>query len=95
MSSPQGVVRLLDCLGEREVVRNEALLLAVRLTAANAEAAKIAAFEGAFDRVFAIARQAGASSEHWIDCSEFLFCILDVDICWVTHREDDASGFSL
>lgn len=45
-----GVVRLMDMLTEREIIRNEALLLLVALTRANEEVQKIAAFEGAFDR---------------------------------------------
>lgn len=40
----------MDMLTEREVIRNEALLLLVALTRANEEVQKIAAFEGAFDR---------------------------------------------
>ena len=45
-----GVVRLMDMLMEREVIRNESLLLLVALTRSNEEVQKIAAFEGAFDR---------------------------------------------
>lgn len=56
MHQPLAVVRLMDLLAEREFIRNEALLLLINLTTSNAEAQKIAAFEGAFDRVFAIAR---------------------------------------
>jgi len=48
--SSRGVVRLMDMLTEREVIRNEALVLLVALTQANEEVQKIAAFEGAFDR---------------------------------------------
>lgn len=44
------VVRLMDLLAEREVIRNEALLLLVELSASSPEIAKIAAFEGVFDR---------------------------------------------
>jgi hypothetical protein len=51
-----GVVRLMDMMAEREVVRNEALLLMIVLTHANAEVQKIAAFEGAFERLFSIIR---------------------------------------
>ena len=40
LSSPLGVVRLMDCLGEREVIRNEALLLLVALTYTNSEVQK-------------------------------------------------------
>jgi hypothetical protein len=45
LSSPLGVVRLMDLLLEREVLRNEALLLLAALTGTNAEIQKIAAFE--------------------------------------------------
>jgi hypothetical protein len=40
----------MDMLAEREVIRNEALVLLVALTHSNEEVQKIAAFEGAFDR---------------------------------------------
>ena len=40
----------MDMLMEREVIRNESLLLLVALTRSNEEVQKIAAFEGAFDR---------------------------------------------
>eukprot|EP00951_Prasinocladus_malaysianus_P031693 scaffold305267_cov41-Prasinocladus_malaysianus.AAC.1 len=51
-----GVVRLMDMMMEREVIRNEALLLLVALTRGNEEAQKIAAFEGGFERLFNIIR---------------------------------------
>ena len=52
-----GVARLMDLLGsDHEVLRNEALLLLVGLTRASTEVQKIAAFEGAFERVLSIAR---------------------------------------
>ncbi len=54
LAYPMGVVRLMDMLVEREVVRNEALLLMIVLTHGNADIQKIAAFEGAFDRLFTI-----------------------------------------
>ncbi len=50
LASPMGVVRLCELLGEREVIRNEALQLLVALTRANRQVQNIAAFEGAFDR---------------------------------------------
>ena len=56
LAYPMGVVRLMDMMAEREVVRNEALLLMIVLTHANAEVQKIAAFEGAFERLFTIIR---------------------------------------
>lgn len=48
--SSRGVVRLMDMLAEREVIRNETLVLLVTLTRSNEEVQKIVAFEGAFDR---------------------------------------------
>lgn len=59
LGSPISMARLMDCLADREVIRNEALLLLAALSAANGELQKIAAFEGAFDRVFAIADEEG------------------------------------
>ena len=65
-----GVARLMDLLGsDHEVLRNEALLLLVGLTRASAEVQKIAAFEGAFERVLSIARCA----LHW----DRRFCVSD------------------
>jgi hypothetical protein len=49
-----GVVRLMDMTLEREVIRNEALLLMIVLAHENQEIQKIAAFEGAFDRLLDI-----------------------------------------
>ena len=57
LAAPMGGARLMDLLGsDHEVLRNEALLLLVGLTRASAEVQKIAAFEGAFERVLSIAR---------------------------------------
>jgi hypothetical protein len=56
LTSPLGVVQLMDALNEQEVLRNEALLLLTRLTADSLEIQKIAAFEGAFERLFGIMR---------------------------------------
>ena len=56
LASPMGVVRLMDLLMEREVVRNEALLLLIGLSRASVDIQKIAAFEGAFDRLLTIIR---------------------------------------
>jgi hypothetical protein len=55
-----GVVRLMDLLGSgMEVLRNEALLLLVGLCGGCEEVGKIAAFEGAFERLLALAREEG------------------------------------
>jgi hypothetical protein len=56
LGSPLGVVRLMDLLNEQEVLRNEALLILQHLTSSNQEIQKIAAFEGAFERLFNIMR---------------------------------------
>lgn len=63
-----GVVRLMDLTVEREVVRNEALLIMIVLTHANPDIQKIAAFEGAFDRLLEI-----------IKCTPFSFTRLSID----------------
>ena len=55
LAAPMGVVRLMDLLGDaHEVIRNEAVLLLTGLTRASADIQKIAAFEGAFDRILQI-----------------------------------------
>ena len=55
LAAPMGVVRLMDLIGDgREAIRNEALLLMVGLTRSSPDIQKIAAFEGAFDRLLAI-----------------------------------------
>lgn len=55
LAAPLGVVRLMDMISDgREAVRNEALLLLVGLTRSSTDIQKIAAFEGAFDRLLSI-----------------------------------------
>ena len=54
LASHMGVVRLMDMMNEREAIRNEALLLLNRLTRDSVDIQKIAAFEGAFERLFSI-----------------------------------------
>lgn len=57
---PTGVVALMDLLASpREVLRNEALVLLVGLCSRNEEVAKIAAFEGAFERLLGICHDEG------------------------------------
>lgn len=63
LAYPQGVVRLMDMMAQREVVRNESLLLMIVLTHSNADVQKIAAFEGAFERLFNIIRHAQRRGE--------------------------------
>lgn len=58
--SPMGVSKLMDLLLEnREVIRNDALLLLLNLTKSNANIQKIVAFENAFDRLFDVIQQEG------------------------------------
>lgn len=54
LDAPLGLVRLMAVLGEQEALRNEALLLLQQLVCSNTELAKMAVFEGAFDRIWAI-----------------------------------------
>ncbi|PZC74205.1 hypothetical protein B5X24_HaOG208195 [Helicoverpa armigera] len=59
---PMGVSKMMDLLGDtREVIRNETLLLLIKLTKANANIQKIVAFENAFDRLFEIVSTEGYS----------------------------------
>ena len=71
-------MNLLD--DESDAVRNEALFLLLELTAHNQEIQKVVAFEGAFDRLFAIAtaeeaRTNGRGTTVVHDC-EFSFFFL-------------------
>ena len=72
MSSPTGVGRLMDMMTEREVIRNETLLLLVSLTRQSEDLRKLVAFEGAFERCFNVVREEGASDGGVIvqDCLE-------------------------
>lgn len=58
--SPMGVSKLMDLLVEqREVIRNDALLLLINLTKGNANIQKIVAFENAFDKLFEVIKDEG------------------------------------
>ena len=72
MSNPTGVGRLMDNLAEREVIRNETLLLLISLTRGSEDLRKIVAFEGAFERCFNVIREEGAADGGIIvqDCLE-------------------------
>lgn len=49
--APQGVPKLMDLLSDnREVVRNDALLLLIKLTKGHNNIQKIVAFENAYER---------------------------------------------
>ncbi|XP_034834591.1 general vesicular transport factor p115 isoform X1 [Maniola hyperantus] len=62
LDKPMGVSKMMDLLGDtREVIRNEALLLLIKLTKGNANIQKIVAFENAFDRLFEIVSSEGYS----------------------------------
>ena len=60
LSCPLTVVRLMDLLGSpREVLRNEALLMLAALTGGCEDISKLAAFEGAFDKLLGICQAEG------------------------------------
>ena len=60
LSSPSGLGRLLDLLDdEREIVRNEVILLLQRLTENSPEIQRIAVFEGTFERLFELVINSG------------------------------------
>uniref|UniRef100_A0A3Q7IQD1 Golgin candidate 6 n=1 Tax=Solanum lycopersicum TaxID=4081 RepID=A0A3Q7IQD1_SOLLC len=52
LSIPRGITRLMDMLMDREVIRNEALLLLTYLTREAEEIQKIVVFESAFEKIF-------------------------------------------
>ncbi|MQL72581.1 hypothetical protein Taro_004932 [Colocasia esculenta] len=61
LSVPRGITRLMDMLMDREVIRNEALLLLTYLTREAEEIQKIVVFEGAFEKIFSIIKEEGGS----------------------------------
>lgn len=65
-------------LEEQEVIRNEAVLLLQHLASGNPEIQKIMAFEGAFDRLFAIVREEGGMDGGIVvqDCMSLLVALL-------------------
>ena len=69
-----GVVRLMDMMNEREAIRNEALLLLNRLTRDSVDIQKIAAFEGAFERLFTIVRCASVPTLAGSLLSSLVYC---------------------
>ncbi|XP_047307469.1 golgin candidate 6 [Impatiens glandulifera] len=78
LTIPQGITRLMDMLMDREVIRNEALLLLTYLTREAEEIQKIVVFEGAFEKIFSIIREEGGSEGGVVvqDCLELLNNIL-------------------
>lgn len=71
---PHGIICLMDMLMDREVIRNEALLLLTHLTREAEEIQKILVFEGAFDKIFSIIKEEGGSDGGVVvqDCIELL-----------------------
>ncbi|XP_008804804.2 golgin candidate 6 [Phoenix dactylifera] len=74
LSTPRGITRLMDMLMDREVIRNEALLLLTYLTREAEEIQKIVVFEGAFEKIFSIIKEEGGSDGGVVvqDCLELL-----------------------
>ncbi|XP_061368743.1 golgin candidate 6-like isoform X2 [Gastrolobium bilobum] len=64
----------MDMLMDREVIRNEALLLLTHLTREAEEIQKILVFEGAFEKIFSIIKEEGGSDGGVVvqDCLELL-----------------------
>lgn len=79
LTHPMGISRMMDLLQDpREVIRNDALLLLVILTRANANIQKIVAFENAFDRILEIISAEGFSDGGVVveDCLSVLLNLL-------------------
>ncbi|KAK3287282.1 hypothetical protein CYMTET_5197 [Cymbomonas tetramitiformis] len=80
LASPMGVSRLMDMMNEREVIRNQTLLLLSSLSSshANEEIKKIVVFEGAFERLFHIIKEEGAADGGIVvqDCLELMSNLL-------------------
>ncbi|XP_043723707.1 golgin candidate 6-like isoform X2 [Telopea speciosissima] len=74
LTTPRGITRLMDMLMDREVIRNEALLLLTHLTREAEEIQKIVVFEGAFEKIFSIIKEEGGSEGGVVvqDCLELL-----------------------
>ncbi|XP_057810431.1 golgin candidate 6-like [Salvia miltiorrhiza] len=74
LTIPRGITRLVDMLMDREVIRNEALLLLTYLTREAEEIQKILVFEGAFEKIFSIIIEEGGSEGGVVvqDCLELL-----------------------
>lgn len=78
LATPQGLTRLMDMMQDREVIRNEALLLLTFLTRSAEEIQKIAVFEGVFEKLFNIIIEEGGSDGGIVvqDCLDLLNNIL-------------------
>jgi hypothetical protein len=79
LTSPLGISRLIDLLDDRrEIIRNEGLLLLIKLTSTNADIQKIVAFENAFERLFSIIIEEGSVEGGIIvqDCLQLMHNLL-------------------
>lgn len=90
LTSPMGVSRLMDLLSDnREVVRNEGLLLLCDLTTGNADIQKIIAFENAFEKLLQIIYQEDACEGDVVvqDCFHLMQSLLEDNVsnqvCWI------------
>ncbi|KAK6928407.1 Vesicle tethering protein Uso1/P115-like, head domain [Dillenia turbinata] len=74
LTIPRGITQLMDMLMDREVIRNEALLLLTYLTRGAEEIQKIVVFEGAFEKIFSIIKEEGGSEGGVVvqDCLQLL-----------------------
>ncbi|KAI8909179.1 p115 like vesicle tethering protein [Gorgonomyces haynaldii] len=83
MTSPMGVSRLIDLLDDhREIIRNEGLLLLISVTEQNADIQKVVAFENAFERLFTIILEEGATDGGIIvqDCLQLMQNLLRYNV---------------
>ncbi|XP_019439685.1 PREDICTED: golgin candidate 6-like isoform X1 [Lupinus angustifolius] len=81
LTVPRGITRLMDMLMDREVIRNEAILLLTHLTREAGEIQKIVVFEGAFEKIFSVIKEEGNSDGGVVvqDCLELLNNLLRND----------------
>ncbi|RKO99813.1 hypothetical protein CXG81DRAFT_6869, partial [Caulochytrium protostelioides] len=83
LTSPLGISRLLDLIDDqREIVRNEGMLLLMTLTEHNAEIQKIIAFENAFERLLAIVTAEGGLNGDMLvqDCLQLTHNLLNHNV---------------
>lgn len=79
LACPMGVAKLMDILSDsRDFVRNEALLLLIRLTKSNANIQNIVAYERGFDQLFVVIRSEGHSDGGIVvdDCLQLMLNLL-------------------
>ncbi|GFZ06706.1 golgin Putative 6 [Actinidia rufa] len=82
LTIPRGITKLMDMLMDREVIRNEALLLLTYLTHEAEEIQKIVVFEGAFEKIFSIIREEGGSEGGVVvqDCLQLLNNLIRINV---------------